>query len=960
MGERGEGPAKGDSAMRFAVLGPLAVIDGGDEIPVSSPVHRILLAMLLLHANKAVSADLLAEAIWDGAPPITAKASLQNHVMRLRRALGSAGERLVTRAPGYLIEVRDGELDLDRFTALRAAGRAAARKGAWRDAAHALSAAIDQWSGDAVGNVRSSNALSAQAQRLTELRLQAVELRLEADLQRGQHTDVIGELRALTAMHPLRERFHELLMLALYADGRQAEALAAYRDIRTTLVENFGIEPGRRIKQRHQQMLAADPALAELPRALADDRAAADEAASVSPDHIAPRQLPRAVSSFVGRKSELGQLARWLDRWLGQPGHAPASPLTVVICGTAGVGKTTLAVNWAHEVADLFPGGQLHIDLRGFAPAAEPTDPAEAIRCLLDALGVPADRIPANGQARVGLYRSLLADRERVLVLLDNARDAEQVRPLLPAAAGCLAIVTSRGELAGLAAVDGAEVLALDVLSDKEARQLLANRLGANLVASEAAAVDELSRLCARLPLALAVAAARAALPSGPTLARLVAELRDVRSRLDALDTGDQASSVRVVLSWSYRSLSAPAARMFRLLGLLRGPDISITAAASLAGAGVDDVRRLLIELTKVQLLANLSATRFAQHDLLRAYAAERAEAEDNAASRSAALRRLLDFYVHTGNAADRLLCPARDRLPLGPPSPEVMPEPLTGQDQAARWFEAEYEGLLAAVFQAGAAGFGEHAWQLAWVLSDFLERQGHWTDWARVQRAALAAASNLGDVAGLARAHRALGSALVQLGSSEEARSHLTAALDAYRQIDDEVGQARVSLDLAWLAERDGGDAEALRYAEHALDLFTNIGHRAGQGRALNVVGWYYARMGEARQAISPCERAVAICAELGDQVGEAAAWDSLGYCHRLLEDFPAAIACADRAVALTGLVGDRYHQADALVRAGDTHHAAGDLAAARDAWQQGMLILDDLHHPDAKDVRRKLADGR
>ena len=950
--------------MRFAVLGPVAVVDGDAEIPLSSPVHRVLLTVLLLHANKAVSADLFAEAIWDGAPPATARASLQNHVMRLRRTLGGAvGVRLVTRTPGYLMEVQDGELDLNRFTRLRDSGRLAARQGAWHDAARLLQAALGQWTGELFANVRASDPLTAEARRLTELRLQTVELRVEAELRCGHHSDVIGELHSLAAVHPLREHLRELLMMALSRDGRRAEALAAYQDIRRTLVDELGIEPNDRIQRLHQQILAADPALTGVWPAEDDapvvgyptgSRPADDRAISL-PDQVIPRQLPPAVGSFVGRETELRQLARWLR----QSGRRAASPVIVGIRGAAGVGKTTLAVHWAHRVSGLFPGGQLHIDLRGFAPSGQPMTLAEAIRCLLDALGVPADRIPASVHAQVGLYRTLLADRERVLVLLDNARDAEQARPLLPGAPGCMAIVTSRDELVGLAAVDSAGMLTLDVLSEAEARQLLADRLGADIVARESTVVDELSALCARLPLALAVAAARAALPSGPTLTRLVVELHDVRSRLDALDTGDHASSIRAVLSWSYHCLSEPAARMFRLLGLQQGPDIGVCAAASLAGIPVDQARALLIDLTRVQLLTQRSPARFAFHDLLRAYAAERAEAGEDETSQHAALRRLFDHYLHTGIAADRLLYPARDPLLLDPASDGVTPERLAGHEQAVDWFEAEYEGLLAAVSQAGTAGFGGHAWKLAWALSDFMERRGYWSDWARIQRAALAAASGLGDLTGMARAHRALGSALIKLGARDDARTHLEAAHAACRQGGEQVGEARVGLDLAMLAEQDGNEPEALLHAERALSLLVKAGHRAGQGRALNSVGWYYAKMGRVQRAISLCERAVALCAELGDQVGEAAAWDSLGLCHRRLADYPAAIACSRRSVELTGLIGDRYHQADALVRTGDTYQAAGDLTAARGAWQQAMLILDELRHPDVHDVRRKLADA-
>lgn len=926
----------------FAVLGPLAASAGDAEIRLSSAVHRAMLAMLLLHANRPVSADALIEAIWDGDPPVTARASLQNHVMRLRRTLGPAGSRLLTRAPGYLIEVREGEFDLDRFTRLRESGRAAARDGSWAQAVSLLGSALSQWTGEPISNARISYPLAGHALRLAELRLETTELLMEAELHLGHHAEVIGELRALVAVHPLRERFRELLMTALYTDGRQAEALAAYQDLRQKLVAEFGIEPSQRIQRLHQRMLAADPAMAVGFPAFWE--------ASQAPEKVVPRQLPPTASSFAGRGAELTRL----DDWLSEAG---GNALTVAICGAAGVGKTTLAVHWARRVAGLFPGGQLYLDLRGFSPAGQPADLAEAIRCLLDSLGVPADRIPASAQAQIGLYRSLLADRDRVLIMLDNAHGADQVRPLLPTAPSGLAIVTSRSDLAGLAAVDGARLLTVDVLTEAEASELLAHRLGADLVAAEPAAVLELSELCARLPLALVVAAAQAALPAGPQLARLIGELRDARTKLDALDTGDQASSLRAVLSWSYDRLSGPAARMFRLLGVRPGQDIGVEAAASLAGAPVDQAGRLLAELTRVQLLTRRPRGRFGFHDLLRAYAAERAEAEEEPAAITAALGRFLDHYLHTGHAADLLLGPARDPMPLVPPADGVIPEPIADGQKAAAWFDTECDALLAAALAAASAGFTRHVWQFGWILSAYLERQGRWSDGVQLQRAALAAATDQNNQTAMARSHRAIGTALIPLGSVDEARSHLLAARALYREIDDHVGEARVSLDLALAAELAGQDLRALRHAEHALDLFRTAGHPAGQGRALNAVGWYYARLGDSDRAILPCQQATALCAKLGDQIGEAAAWDSLGYCHRQLGDYPAALRCSRRAVELTRLIGDRYHQADALARLADTYEDAGDLLSARAAWHQALEILDDLHHPDAGQVRRKIA---
>ncbi len=693
-----------------------------------------------------------------------------------------------------------------------------------------------------------------------------------------------------------------------------------------------------------------------LSEALGLDPSGRDEpgAGAGRPGLVVPRQLPATVGAFVGRTAELSLL----HGLLGQVGGPPGTAVIATVSGTAGVGKTALAVHWAHQVAHRFRDGQLYVNLRGFDPSAQPVPPAEAVRGFLDALGVPAEQIPAGADAQIGMYRSLLARDKQIVLLLDNARDAEQVRALLPGSSACLTIVTSRDELTGLAALEGARQLALGVLSEPEARQLLGRRLGHARLAAEPQATRELIELCARLPLALAIATARAAHPPGLSLATLVAELREAGDRLDALSTGEQASDLRAVFSWSYESLSQPARRMFRLLGIHPGPDVSGQAAASLAGAGVGigQARRLLAELTRSNLLVQHVPGRFSFHDLLRAYAAERAEAEEPAAAREAAIRRLLDHYLHSADAADRVLYPARDPIALDPPAAGVTPEHPAGHARALAWFEAEHKVLLAAVNLAGSAGLLSHAWQLPWVLADFLDRRGHWSDWAAAQRVAVAAATSSGDRVGMASAHRALGGALIQLGCYRDARTHLRRARHLNSQLGDRVGQARACLNLAWVAEFEGSYSSALADANQALELFRQASNRAGEGRALNIVGWYHAQLSDHERAVAFCEQAVQLCREIDDRLGEAAAWDSLGYAHRHLGHHRLALACSARAIDLTEQLGERYRRAGALGNAGDTHLAAGDLHAARQAWQEALAILDDLHHPDAKSVRGKL----
>ena len=541
--------------MEFGLLGPLVVRAGGSPVVVSAGKQRVLLAALLLRANQVVPAAELAGFVWEGSPPGTARVTLQNYVKRLRQALGPAGyERIVTRPAGYLIQVGPGELDVTRFTRLAGAGRAAGRAGSWKRAAALLGEALGLWRGEPLADVPSAALRRAEVPRLAELRL-------------GRHAELAGELQGLVAAEPLRERLAELLMLALYRSGQQAAALAVYRAARRALVEQVGIEPGPGLREMNQKILLSDPALELLPAATrGHGRAAASAAggnARAAANAVRPSLLPSAVPDFTGRAAELAALSAVP----GQPGR----PVVITaIGGTAGVGKTALAVHWARQAASRFPDGQLYVNLRGFGPA-EPLHPAQALGAFLDALGVPPAQIPASLDGRHALYRSLLRSK-KILILLDNARDPAQVRPLLPGTADGQVLITSRNELASLAVTDGAAQINLDVLTEGEARQMLAARLGPGRIADEPQAADELIGLCARLPLALAITAARAAAHPGFTLAALAAELADAHGRLDALSTGEDATDVRAVFSWSCQHLPAPAARMFGLLGLHPGP----------------------------------------------------------------------------------------------------------------------------------------------------------------------------------------------------------------------------------------------------------------------------------------------------------------------------------------------------------------------------------------------------
>jgi tetratricopeptide (TPR) repeat protein len=665
-----------------------------------------------------------------------------------------------------------------------------------------------------------------------------------------------------------------------------------------------------------------------------------------------PRQLPAQTAQFVGRAAELETLTGLMDQAAGTGGTVVIS----AIDGTAGIGKTALAVFWAHRVARQFPDGQLYVNLRGFDPAGPPVQPAEAIRGFLDAFEVEPGRIPVSPEAQAGLYRSLLAGR-RVLVLLDNARDVGQVRPLLPGSETCVVLVTSRSQLTGLVAADGACPLTVGQFTISEAHELLTRRLGSSRVAAEPEAVRELISFCAGLPLALAIVAARAVARPGFPLAVPAGELRDARERLDALDAGDAATNVRAVFSWSYRYLDETAARMFRLLGVHRGPDISLSAAASLAGIPLKQAREALNSLVRAHLVAENVPGRFAFHDLLRTYAAELAAALDSEAERRAAIGRVLDHYLHTGYTAALLLTPTRNPLTRAPHDPAVTPDEWADHAQALAWFEDEYTVLLAAIAQAAATGFDTHAWQLPWTLAHFFDRRGHWHDWAATHRTALAAARRLGDRLGQAHAHHGLGAASLRLASYDDAHTHHRRAYDLYGELGDRAGQAHSYRHLSWVHESQGRHADALDYAQQAVDLYRELGHRGGEAEALGNVGWCHAQLGNHQQAIACCRKAIALHRELGNRMGEATALDSLGYARHHLGQHLQAIACYQSALDLHREFGNRYEEAATLTHLGDTHHAIGDPAAARDAWEQALGIFEDLRHSDADQVRAKLS---
>jgi len=948
--------ADADGQLRVGVLGPVRAWLAGAELPPGPPRQQAVLGMLAMRANRVVSRDELVDAVWGQKAPASAEGGVHTYVAGLRRVLEPGRSRrgpsqVLASAPGgYVLRLDAGRVDAIVFERGLTAGRRLRGAADLAGAITALDAALGEWHGSAFAGVPGPFA-SSERVRLAELRSAAAEERADVLLELGRHEQAVPELASLVAEHPLRERMRGLLMIALYRCGRQAEALQAFHDARQVLADELGIDPGPELTRIHQQILILDPRLEApgrpAPAAPATPPLPPPTAGPAASDPV-PAQLPLEAPGFSGRHSEL-------ERMLGVIGGDDTVQI-IAITGTAGVGKTALANRFARQVAGRFPDGQLYVNLRGFDPSGSALSPESALRFFLDALAVQPQRMPVDLEGRAGLFRSML-NGKRLLIVLDNARDPDQVRPLLPGSPGSLVVVTSRSQLTGLVVAEGATPLTLDVLTEDEAHELLGRRLGPDVIANEPEAASELISLCARLPLALGVAAGRAATRPGFSLAALAAELRDTRNRLEVLDAGDAATDVRAVLSWSYEQLSPTAARMFRLLGLHPGPDVSLAAAASLAGVSRSEAASAMRELTRVHALAEHVPGRFAFHDLLRAYAVDRAETVDSGADRDAAIRRTMDFYLHTAHAGALQSNSLRTALDLDPLAPGAVPEEISGRNQALAWFEAEHPILVSLLNQAITSGDDQYAWQITWTLAPFYYRRGRWHECIVLQRQALKAAQRLGDPVGLGHAHYELGRGLILTGDFAEAEPHLSTALDIFGRLGDRANEMTVHQGFGALFEHQGRYAQALVHAREAMRVVEEIGPATTLAGLENSVGWLYAHLGQCEKALVYCQRSLEFMREIGYRGGEADTLDSLGYTHSRMSDHQRAADCYRQATEIYREIGDRYHEAGSFLGLGDAQLEAVGPAAAREAWQQALDILESIPHEDADQARERLA---
>ncbi|MFF5189707.1 BTAD domain-containing putative transcriptional regulator [Streptomyces sp. NPDC000345] len=924
---------------QFAVLGEIEACVDGRPVDLGHLRQRSVLSALLVDANHTVSVDRLGDRIWGERPPQRWRPTLYSYISRLRQALGTAGSddvRIRREPSGYQLACDTSAVDLHRFRDLVAQARHTQDDDR---AAALLDEALHLWRGPAFSAL-DTPWFTTLRETLHHECFTAELDRNDIALRHGHHAHILTDLTARAAAHPLDERLAGQLMLALHQSGRPADALRHYQHTRRTLAEELGIDPGPPLRQLHQRILAADVSLAAPVRA------------ATGPSSPVPRQLPAPPALFTGRDEELEQLTKSL-------GEGPDGTVAItVICGPGGVGKSWLAAHWANRNTQRFPDGQLYVNLFGFDPNTPPLPSHVALRGFLEALGVAPDRVPTDLGAQSALYRSLLADRH-MLILLDDARDAEQVRPLLPGSTSCTVLITSRNRLSALMAAHGARLLPLDVLGAAEAHALLVGRLGAERTSTEPDAVAALVEHCAGLPLALGIVAARAAMHPDFQLAVLAEELVRAADRLTALDPGDLTVNVRAVFAASHRALTPSAGRLFSLLGLAHGPDLGLAAAAGLAGLPPARTRVLLAELEGAHIVRQHRPGRYRMHDLVRLYAAELADGIPSEEAVSAQVR-LLDHYLHTAFAANLLLDGPYTPFRPEPEAPAPGSRPLAPDDTAAalRWFHDEHDCLLAAQSQAAALGRHRVVWQLAWTLISYHLGGYRLQEYVTVWRAALAAAEYDGDnPTAETLAHWRLGFASARAGDHAQALDHLHHALTLAERGNDVAGQAHIYRTLGRVWEEQGDNARALDHAMHALRLYQEVNQPLWQANQLNAVGWMHAQLGLYAEARTHCEQALALFRAEGLPAHGASTLDSLGYIAHHTGRYRDALDHYGQALELFREVDDTANEADTLVNAGDAHRALHQYADARTAWQRALeLYRSQDRTAEAEDLRDRL----
>jgi len=909
-----------DTGLVFGILGPLEVRADGTLVHVGGPRQRALLALLLCHANRVISRDQLLDELLGDQLTESAERMLRVQVSRLRKVLadGDAKPRLLARPPGYLLRVEPGELDLHVFEQQVAAGRDALARGDPGRAAVLLGEAESLWRGRPLADLEFEPFARSEIQRLQAQRLATVEDRIEAQLALGQHGAVCPELGQLVAEHPLRERLRSQLMVALYRSGRQADALATYRAGRLLLVEELGIEPGPGLRRVQEQVLAADPAL-DLP---------------VVAGTAATRALPRDNAAFTGRGRELAQLLDGID------GQAAASAVVAIhaIDGMAGIGKTTFAVHAAHRLAAGFPDGQIFLPLHAHTPGQRPVDPAVALASLLLTAGVAAQLIPPGVEGRAARWRDYLAGK-KILLLLDDAASYEQIRPLLPGAAGSLVLITSRRRLTAL---EDATVISLDTLSASEAAELLARLAGRPELSTGAGPAAEITRLCGYLPLAIGMLASRLRHHPAWSPAALVADLAAANDQLALMRAEDV--SVAAAFGLSYADLTPRQQQLFRHLGLIPGTSFDGFAAAALDGTSLDEARQHLGELYDQHLLIEPAPGRYQLHDLLRAHARTLAAA-DSPADCDASMTRLLDYYLHTAQAAGQRI-PTWSGLPPrpAPGRPPGDTPNLSTPGQAAAWLEAERSNLHAAADYAVTGGHPGHALRFPAAISDFLYARGHWDQAAALHRTALTIARQAGDRGGEAAALHELGVIERLTGDYPAAATSLAQAVTLYRGLDGHPGHAHALNHLGFVQTLTGDYSAAAASHQQALALAATAGDQSAQALAVKLLGFVQQLTGDYSAAAANAAAALELYRSVEHRQGEADTLTDLGTLHTLTGDYTDAAAHLRQALEIFRALGDQPYQAWALNDLGTVQQLTGDYTAAAASHQQALDLFRDL----------------
>ena len=937
--------------LRFRILGPVEACVERRVLPLGGARASTVHTILLLSANRTVSVEQLIDDVWGDCPPPTARGLVHSYVSRLRAQLRSAGapDVIATCPGGYALRVAHGQVDLDDFEDLVGEAERACSEDRLEVAADRLRDALALWRGPALAGTVSEVLTATAVVRLEERRLDVLERRIEADLRLGRHAAVLGELEELVARHPLRERALGLLMLALYRSDRQADSLRAYAAARERLRHELGVDPQPVLRQLEQRIRSADPDL--LLAGGPGDRTGR------RPSH-SPCLLPPDIGDWIGRAGEVDAVSGAL---LGEGPEAATVPV-VALSGPPGVGKTAFAVHVAHLLSRRFPDGQLFMDLGG--AEGQPVGPAQVHGAFLRALGVANAAVPHDDVERAAAYRASLTGR-RVLVVLDNAADEGQVRPLLPGSPGCAVIVTSRATLGGLEAGSG---LRLDVLEPKPALDLLGSVTGRARVQAELPAARAIVDLCGGLPLALRIAGARLRVRPHWRLGRLAERLQNERRRLDELRIGDL--EVRASLALSDRGLDEDARRALRFLALLTAPDFAVWHAAALLDTDLTTAEDLLERLVDAQLLQaagedGVGQARYRLHLLVRTFALERGAEHDPPDERLAATERVLAAQLALGELARAAVSPGDASLSPRGTAPRRQPHTALAAVAATEpvaLLEVERDDLRSAVEMACAADLHELAWELACSLPTFLALRGYWHDWRANKLLALAANRRAGNRAGVAHMTYSLGMSAVAVADLAVAGRCFAECLVAYRDVGSPTDERRSLLALGLIASLTGDAGAAERQYRRCLSSFEAAGQWYGAALAQHGLADLERKRGQYAEAAANLERCLQVFRTLGEPYWEASVLRVLGEVAARRGQTAEAVGCFERCLQIATRLNDSPLEARVLYRLGEVHQANGDSTAAVACLERCVAVSSTQHFRelDARARDRLLAARR